>query len=264
MKKVLCGCLLQFILAAQDPLLYVLPPDTVILEKQPIPASVKVNRALVLWMTRSSGVTDSEFIPQGLPSADSESKAYSCPDESRGHFYRGPARVSLIDTSRNRVINTVEIRTMLSDEFELPFSIRPNFLYDVPNPLSFGEGKPNILKLHDLNGDDAALEFAIYDKPSCPSVETSIFGYSLRKDRVINYPFALKEIEKDKATSKSIFWIDTFLGPRPAKDGIRKPASNRHWMYQLSYNSGVDVFFDIYYDESKEEYFGTVRSVEHK
>ncbi len=170
----------------------------------------------------------------------------------------------MIDTSSNRVINTVEIRIAPFDEFELPFSIRPNFLYEVPGPLKFGEGKPSILKLRDLNDDGAVLEFAIYNRPACPMVDTSIFGYSLRQDKVINYVFALKDIEKDKATSKDLQWIDSFLGRWPAKDGIRPPVERGHWKYQLFYNSGIDVFFDIYYDRSKEEFFGTIRSVEHK
>ncbi|MGH9903633.1 MAG: hypothetical protein ACRD68_17640, partial [Pyrinomonadaceae bacterium] len=75
-----------------------LPAGALIVETRPLNAEGRADRALVLWMLR----------PSKNPRATHDDQ-YTCPEETRGHYYSGPTRVSLIDTAARRVINTVKI-----------------------------------------------------------------------------------------------------------------------------------------------------------
>src|SRR6266849_7706903 len=75
---------------------YGLPTDALIVETQPI----KSDRILILWILR----------PTKHPRELEPDEPYTCPEETRGSYYTGRTRVSLVDTKSRRIINTVMIR----------------------------------------------------------------------------------------------------------------------------------------------------------
>src|ERR1700753_2632705 len=97
MKKsfLILATILSFAFAAQAQNMYPLPPGAKIIETQ----AVKPNRALVLWM----------IDPKKNPRMGGTDDIYSCPDYTRGSYYEGKTRVSLINTKAQSVINTIEI-----------------------------------------------------------------------------------------------------------------------------------------------------------
>jgi len=226
-----------------------LPSEAKIVEVRPLPKTVAPNRALVLWMVKPQGFP--RHLEQG--DADTEPDEYTCPDETRGWFYRGPTRVSLVDTSTDAIINTVEIKVALvkgwQDDFDIPYRIRPTY-YRVDPPLRAGEGTPVILDLRDYNGDGEALEFAVFDAQSCSVVQTQLIGYSRRQDRVIQYAIELSG-DTDIGRDPTLLWLDKFLVQKPIRPGI--------WRYERHYNSGARAKFDISYDPVAERFRGTVQ-----
>src|SRR5579883_1496148 len=144
----LCTPLLLAVSAQWDGL----PLQALVLEEAPIPASAHSDRALILWIVRPSDVP-----PTGYPASgtrEEAEEAYTCPDQSRGQFYRAPTRVSLVDTRAKRVINTVPVKYATDeDTFDIPYRLRPGYSYRVPGPLSYGAGKPKVFDFHDWNSD---------------------------------------------------------------------------------------------------------------
>jgi len=220
-----------------------MPSDAKTIEVRAIPQAVHANRALVLWMV----------CPQTFPRSEDYPEAYTCPDETRGWFYRGPTRVSLIDTSLNRAVNTVEIKIPLvtgwEDQFDIPYRIHRKY-YRVDPPLRTGEGKPVIIDLKDYNGDGQALEFAVFNAEGCSVVATQLIGYSQRQDRVIQYPIDLKG-QWYEGRDPTLFWLDRFLLEKPTPEGV--------WKYSRHYNSGDTATFEIRYDAVSERFRGTVQ-----
>lgn len=226
------------------------PSDAKTIEVRAIPQATHANRALVLWIVS----------PQTFPrhneadaDPDDEPDPYTCPDDTRGWFYRGPTRVSLADTSINKIVNTVEIKIQLiegwEDQFDIPYRIQPKY-YRVDPPLRAGEGKPVIMDLKDYNGDGQALEFAVFNAESCSVVATQLIGYSQRQDRVIQYPIDLKG-EWYVGRDPTLFWLDGFLLEKPTREGV--------WKYSRHYNSGTTATFEIRYDAVSERFGGTVQ-----
>ncbi len=137
---------------------------------------------------------------------------YSCPDQTRGNFYRGRTWLSLIDAKTALAINTIPIRSDWENEdtFDIPYRIA-KYYYAVNGPLDkHHEGKPRILSLKDYNGDGQALEFALYEAENCTLVKTSLFGYSQAKDRVIQYPIHLIQTEGTTVTIRDSAMAGSF------------------------------------------------------
>lgn len=224
----------------------------VLLEEQRLPDWARADRALVLWV-----LAPSDKLLQGrtlLDETDSTPEAeydYTCPEQSHGHFYRAPTRVSLVDMGTKSVINTVRVMLTSKDEYDIPFSIRPGYLYKVPGPLHDGTGKPHILRLRDLNGDGKPLEFCLFVMESCTGPDTMVLGYSQRQDRVVVYSFHLAGRLWDKENPVTT-WMDRFV--------MQKPISVMHWSYDFWYNSGKHVAFDFRYIPKRERFEGIVRT----
>ncbi len=205
-------------------------------------------RALVLWMLR----------PKRYPRGSEE--IYTCPEETRGSFYRGPARVSLVDTGVGRVVNTLKVIQDYShgeDEFDLPYRIRGSY-YHVPDVARGGEGRPTILHLKDFNGDGRAHEFALFDALACMGLETALFGYSEKQDRVIQYPVRLETEYAGEKTTETLNWVDYLFAKLPAQDGFRR--------YEVDYR-GRNGTFDSYvvrYNAEAERFEGAVKRVSGK
>ena len=94
----------QLELAGQDDKKLELPSGAVIIEEQPLGSENHPDRALILWMVNpAKNPSDAQKDPE---------EPYTCPDETRGSCYSGPTRVSLINTTTQTVINTIEISVL--------------------------------------------------------------------------------------------------------------------------------------------------------
>lgn len=216
-----------------------IPKSAVILEK----AVVNPNRQLVLWMPN----------PKKNPRDNSE-EIYTCPEQSRGHYYLGTAKVSLVNSKTNEVINTIEIDANASDDeanvLDLPYKIRRGY-YNVPKLDKYKEGKPVIMKLSDLNNDGYPHEFPIFNALACMGLDTTLIGYSWKQDKVIQYPIELKT--KD-GVSKG-YWADYLFGHKSDKKGV--------WRYQIDYRGrgGTLDKYTFRYDKNKEMFVGNLVSI---
>lgn len=211
-----------------------------IIEKQELKGIGKP-RELVLWMCGAQKHED-----------DFDPKAYTCPDQTTGHFYRGRTQVSLVDLQRDRVINTAPVLSSWSNgqTFDVPYKIA-RFFYHVDGPLNEnGEGRPKLLWLKDYNGDGEALEFALFDANNCTIVETTLFGYSKSQDRVIQYPIHLVQREGITVTERNSPWLDHLLLQKPIRPGF--------WKWQYQYHAGGLTHYEVKYNPSKETFEGEI------
>lgn len=218
-----------------------LPADAVVIESQ----TLAPNRELVLWMLK----------PSKHP-RDTPDESYTCPEQTRGSYYEGPTRVSLKDTTSDRVINTVKIVQEYDegrDEFDLPYNIRGDYYYHVEGAKE-SEGKPVIMWLKDYNGDGKALEFALFDAEACMGLQTTLIGYSEREDKVIQYPVRVVTPGKGKrkASSKTAHWIDYLFSKEPTSPGA--------WEFEIDYRGrgGVLAHYKVHYDKGAERFDGTL------
>jgi hypothetical protein len=226
---------------------YGLPAGARIVEERRLELGPSKRRALVLWMLR----------PTRYPRNASE-ETYTCPEETRGSFYRGPARVSLVDVATGRVVNTLKIVQEYShgeDEFDLPYRIRVGGHYYVERRPGRREGRPTIMRLRDLNDDGRALEFALFDALACMGLETALFGYSERRDRVIQYPLSLETEYKGQRTTEVLNWVDYLYS--------RSPSSPGRWKYEIDYRGrgGTLDSYDVRYNPQAERFEGHVTRV---
>jgi hypothetical protein len=219
---------------------YGLPAGAFIVETRP----VAPDRALVLWM----------LDPTKHP-RESTDELYSCPEETRGSYYRGPTRVSLVDTAGGNVINTVEVRDGYddaADEFDIPYRIQAGHYYQVRDTPAGKEGEPEIMLLKDYNGDGRAQEFALFDSDGCMALSTLLVGYSERQDKVILYPVRLTVIEEGKRSTEVGEWAPFLFHEEPQSPG--------HWSFEVD-SRGREGTLDRYefrYDGRAEEFEGEV------
>lgn len=217
-----------------------LPKDSVVLEK----VRVTPHREMVLWMQS----------PTKHP-REPVDEIYTCPENSRGHYYTGVTFVSLVDVQKKRVKQTLEL---ISDGAEsgfnvldLPYLIRRAGYYDVPKVDKNGEGKPVLMKLADYNGDGRRHEFALFDSIACMGLETTLVGYSAKRDALLQYEIELKTSDGIGKT----MWVDYMFGHKPDKRGVYK--------YQVDYRgrAGALEKYLIRYDAGKEMFFGSRESI---
>jgi len=158
--------------------------------------------------------------PTRNPRNIADDEPYTCPDETRGSSYTGPTRVSLIDTSSNTIINTVQVKDYEgeSDRLDLPYAIRHGYYYYAPKPARAGaQTRPTILQLRDYNGDGKATEFALFDALACMGLETTLIGYSESQDRVIHFPIQITIIEGGSRAVQSTYWADYLFSREPQR-----------------------------------------------
>ena len=220
-----------------------IPKSAMILETQ----TVTPNRKMVLWMLN----------PVKHPYETPESDFYACPDETRGSYYSGAARISLIDSRTDELINTLEVKdedgdVNSPDGFEIPYAIRGGYYYAVSGSDKKKESKPLIMDLKDYNGDGKAFEFALYDKQACQGLSTTLIGYSEKQDKVIQYPIKLKTSDK----TETVYWVDYLFSKKPVQNGF--------WKYQIDYRGrgGSLDKYEVHYDEASESFEGELTSIE--
>jgi hypothetical protein len=218
-----------------------LPKGATILETRMLPSPARKNRMLALWMIN----------PKKNPTNYPPDEMYTCPDQSRGSHYSGAARVSLIDATTRRIINPVKISADQSEEdsFDLPYAIRKGYYYRVPARLKRGiEAKPNLIWLRDYNGDGKALEFALFDAIACMGLETTLVGYSEKRDRVTQYPINLEVLEGAKSSNTVTPWGDYLFSSKPVRPG--------YWKYEIDYRGrgGSLNKWEVRYNRAKEQF----------
>ena len=216
---------------------YELAEGALIIETQPVTPT----RSLILWMVR----------PSKHP-RDTPAEPYTCPEYTRGNYYSGATRVSLVDSQTRKVINTVKVSPEPgADEFDLPYSIRPDHYYHVEGASKEAEGKPALMWLRDYNGDGKAWEFALFDAQACMGLATTLIGYSERQDKVIQYQTHLVVSDsKQKRSTTTEYWTDYLFS--------KKPVSPGSWKYEIDYRGrgGSLDKYEIHYDKQAERFEG--------
>lgn len=215
-----------------------------VIEVRAVPAQARANRVLILWMLK----------PTKNP-RDPSDEIYTCPEETRGSYYNGPTRVSLFDTKAQRIINTVEIRDEHMEEkdvFQIPYKIRGTY-YHVNVPAG-REGKPTIMWLRDYNGDGRALEFALFDALACMGLETTLVGYSVAQDKVLQYQIHLTTSQDGEPEARVSSWADYLFSQKPLRPG--------YWKYEIDYRGrgGTLDQYEIRYNNLAERFEGTLVS----
>ena len=218
---------------------YKLGNGAVILETQ----EIKPNRTLLLWMVR----------PVKHP-RETPSEPYSCPEYTRGNFYSGPTRVSLVDPQAHKVINTIKISSGsdgAGDKFDLSYEIRSDYYYHVEGVAKEAEGKPTIMWLKDYNGDGKSWEFALFNAEACMGLATTLIGYSERQDKVIQYQTHLTVTNsKGKRSTRTERWMDYLFSKEAQSPG--------NWKYEVDYQGrgGTLDKYEIQYDSKAERFEG--------
>lgn len=239
------ACVLCFVSqSSSQPNLRGLPKDASVIETRNLPSALHPNRRLVLWMVN----------PNKNPTNYAWDEIYSCPEQTRGSHYSGPTRVSLIDSTSGKVINTIKILTGdEEDSFDLPYAIRKGYYYRVPAMVKTGiEAKPNLIWLKDYNGDGKALEFALFDAVACMGLETTLVGFSDKQDRVIQYPVKLDVVEGTKHSERLSPWADYLFNQKPQRPG--------YWKYEIDYRGRAGSLdkWEVRYNPAREQFEGTL------
>jgi hypothetical protein len=178
---------------------------------------------------------------------------YTCPDWTLGSYYSGPTRISLLDTSTRKTINTVSLRYLYrkEDSFDVPYRILGGqyMFYSVPDGSDEREGKPKLLDLRDFNGDGLALETAFYEAEACMGLQTTLFGYSVKHDRAIQYKIEVRANGEKPSTQ---VWADYLFSKKPIAAG--------NWSYMIDYSGrgGCQDSWKVHYDASREKFFATL------
>jgi hypothetical protein len=242
MKTVFLACILvstATTFAASPGEEYDFAEGALVIESQP----VTPNRSLILWMVS----------PTKHPRGTSD-EPYTCPEYTRGNYYSGATRISLVDPQTRRVINTVKISPEPgegADEFDIPYSIRSDHYYRVESVRKETAGKPTIIWLKDYNGDGKAWEFALFDAQACMGLATTLIGYSERQDKVIQYQTRLVVSDSNgKRSTTTQSWTDYLFG--------KKPASPGSWKFEIDYRGrgGSLDKYEVHYDKQTERFEG--------
>lgn len=219
---------------------YGLPVGAKIIEIQNIRSVAHPSRALILWMTK----------PKRYPRAFPD-EIYTCPEETVGHSYTGPLRVSLVSPTDKKIINTIEVKDEEgADSFSIPYKIHRGY-YFVAGVVGKQEGKPTIMKLKDYNGDGRAAEFALFEAHACMGLATALIGYSEKQDKVIQYETELISTFEGKSTTETRLWVDYLFSKKPVKPGV--------WQYEIDYRGRAGALdkYEIRYHGAQERFEGT-------
>jgi hypothetical protein len=221
--------------------LFGLPAGAQVIEVRKLELADGKARALVLWMLR----------PKKYPRGSDE--IYTCPEETRGSFYRGPVRVSLVDADAGRVVNTLKVLLDDEDEFDIPYLIKAGGYYHVPIVAGVGEGRPSVMHLRDFNGDGRAEEFALFNAEACMGLGTALFGYSEKQDRVVQYSTSLSVTDsKGQKSTEVLDWVDYLFAKEPTGPG--------RWKFEIDYRGrgGSLDRYEVRYNGQAERFEGTL------
>jgi hypothetical protein len=192
-------------------------------------------RVLVLWMSSRTRVARAgEF-------------SY-CGDYVYGDHWSGPARLSLVDSRKKSLINTIEIN---SDRhapdnsggiFRIPYFVSSVY-YRVPRRNRKKEGVPRILHLRDMTGEGQRAQFVLFDYLACGIANTSVFGYSLKADRAVQFEV---ETFAKRHRPELTAWVPQVFLAKPVRPGA--------WRFTWEAGHG-DMFFnheDVSFDRERQ------------
>jgi hypothetical protein len=193
---------------------------------------------------------------------------YTCPERTRGSYYSGATRVSLIDAQIGSIINTVEVKLEDlegEDLFDVPYAIKKGYAYKVEgNPKGGAEATPILLALEDYNRDGKAHEFLLADAGGCMSLRTTLIGYSERQDKVVQYPIEMQVDTDGKSSTETSLWFDHLFSyemPGASVYQRKSGAKNGHWKFETDTRGrgGALCKYELRYDQEKEIFEGTLR-----
>jgi hypothetical protein len=210
---VFCWCAATFLIGANLPAQSVpsammqrlLPPDAKIIETANLNLRPAKARALVLWTRKPKRV---EWRDEG----------YSCLQQVYGDHWLGPTRLSLVDLEKEALVNTVDVRSSdplpngKQDVFAIPYFVSSSH-YHVARPDAAGQGQPTILNLSDMTGEGVLGQFVLFEYVA----STSVFGYSPKSDRAVQYAIKILEGRKSPETQRWVMEIFDFKPIRPGR-----------------------------------------------
>lgn len=221
---------------------YGLPENAKVIETRTLTSKAHPDRKLVLWMLN----------PKRNP-REPAGEVYTCPEYTRGHYYSGAIRVSLVDLKTSKIINTTKVKDQSGEEgvFDMPYKIARGYYYQVVKS-NAKEAKPIILALKDFNGDGKAHEFVLYDAAGCMGLQTALIGYSERQDKVIQYQTVLTTRDKTTSKTETLWWVDYFFSKQATKNGV--------WKYEVDYRgrNGTLDQYEIRYNAKQERFEGAL------
>jgi hypothetical protein len=234
------GALANLAFAAGHPEL--LPEGARVIEYAPLGPD-KPQRAYVLWMVN----------PTRQPHEKGEN--YTCPDYSRGSSWSGPTRLSLLDTGSGSLRNTIRVEDPLAetDSFDVPYRIpgTESFAYFVPEGSGRDrEGRPQLLRLRDLDGDGAAREFFLATTGSCMLTLYAVFGYDAAEDAVAAMPVTLASTTQGKTETGQVAWLNFW----PVKTGGRQ--GRYRWEVDLRGRAGCLERYDVAFEPASGRFVG--------
>jgi hypothetical protein len=198
-----------------------IPKQAEILETKPLPSKLRPGRALVIWMLSPEEHRVGTFLRD----------QHECPGQTPSAFKRGQTRLSLVNTTAMRVINSVPVRYGEDDdEFDVPLGTE-------------------LLTLRDIDGDGVAAEFFLYDRPSCGEADTYVYGYNGAKDRVANHEFQLTDTDGNRVRRTSLRGFH-----------LQRPTTPRHWNFKVAEDTGDERVYDIRFLPERERFEGTMDS----
>jgi hypothetical protein len=154
-----------------------LPAGAEVIETADLSATVAKPRVVVLWMLNPEHHMDKR--------SDNTNEGGECSDILRGEFgayWKGPTRLSLVDSAQLKVINSIEIRNgspcsdkgcgLGEDTFAVPFCVFSSF--HPTDGTSVKSGKRN-LWLRDFTGEGVAVQFPMLWFEAYGLVSTGMF-----------------------------------------------------------------------------------------
>jgi len=171
-----------------------------------------------------------------------------CSDWIYGDHWFGPTRLSLLDLTNKRVINTIEVRGMYEGArdkehgFPIPFQV-PDGSYYVPHPNENKEGLPKVLNLRDLTGQGVAGQFVLFEYEACAISLTTVLGYSRKSDRAVQYGV---EMLTENRKPVVVSWVEQVFGEKPIRPG--------HWDFTWEPGHGAEgsVHEKVSFDPAKQ------------
>ena len=224
-------------------MLKALSPKARVIETAVLNTGTERTRALVLWMRDPERV-----IRQG---------EWDCPGSVYGDYWRGPAWLSLVDITEERVINTIEIHGYVEagdtkiPSVAIPIRVSNDFYYVPRVEGAANEGKPKILNLRDLTGEGVAGQFALFDYEACGLVWTTALGYSPRTDAAVQYRVAVTH----GGHTEVGWWAEQIFGMKPTRPGHW----NRTWYpghgadFQIHDEVTFDPIKQVFLDKRRDE-----------
>lgn len=222
-----------------------LPPDALVLETAEVRVGEGKSRMLVLWMDSPR----SKVRRQGH-------HHLGCSEFLYGDHWLGPARLTLADLDRQKIVNTVEVRgehvggDHAERRFPIPFRVSNHF-YFVPRTNAGKQGAPKILNLRDLTGEGIEGQFVLFEHQSCLTPLTAVLGYSVSTDTAVHFPI---ERSTPGTQSRKLMWVPYTFHRKPIRPG--------YWNFTDEPGHGADgwIHEEVKFDPARHIFIQHIKS----